>query len=729
MNYADPRSERLSTLYASSPQVKSHSGHELEEMFSDLAGAIRRHVPLVVSGVAAGLIIAGAYVAVRTPVYRATATLMIDPARPNVLASQQVTELPMVDSGFVDSATEIINADFIAQDVVSRLKLGNDETFARPSGVKALLARLVGGGDKSSDQREADAAAAAYLSSNLVAKRVGVSYVIEVTFVAQQPETAARIANAVVDSYIGTQAKARVDAALRASNWLSVRTDELRSKVAEADTAVQQYRSANNMEETEGKLPVEQQLSELTTKLSAARGQATEAHVIADQVASLIAQGNIDSAAIAAPADSSVRQARDKLIKLASRELSVVERVGKQHQLALDANRDTQAAKQELTREVSSYEASLQKSAQAADASVRELQDQINQISANKSQFEGKAIALRELQRNADSFRQLYETFMSRQKEVSQQQSFASQDIRVASEAKPPVRPANKPLSLIFASAMGLGLFAGLSGALLRDRLDRRARSLADIEEATERRVIATVSRINGASPLDLLRRVVTHPFDLFSENFRHMRIALLGDNKPGPTVIGMSSALPGEGTTTIVSNFGQYLATSGVKALVVDCNLRKPTLTKSLCPDAEAGLLDCLSGKRDWRELLQADSTTGFTLLPGATRSTDGNPAELLATVAFADLLHELGRSFDVILLDIASFNSLYDARAVAPHVDKFVEIVRWNETRRNDIQEALVTAPEVHDKLAGVVFNMVDLKQFRRFGKTRVADMGRTG
>lgn len=680
-----------------------------------MAAAIRRNIMMVVGGAVLGIMAAGIYTAVRQPVYRATATLLMDPARPNVLASQQVTELPMIDSGFIDSATEIINADFIAQDVVSRLELGKDPEFTKPSGLRSLLAGMTGSAT-SQDAREADAAAASFITRNLDARRVGVSYVIEIKFSATKPETAARIANAVVDSYISTQAKARLDAAARASDWLGLRTAELRSKVAEADTEVQRYRTANKLEESAGKLPIEQQLSELTTKLSAARGTAAEAHVLAQQVRTLKEQQNFDAAAIAAVPDSTVRKVREKLVELVGQEAAIVERVGKKHQLAINAARDTETARNELAREVSNYQVSLEKSAQAADAAVASLQDEIATISANKSQSEEKAIALRELERNAESFRQLYETFMSRQKEVSQQQSFIPQDVRVAAEATPPIRPANKPLSMIFAAAMGLGLMAGVSAAVMRDRLDRTVRTNADAEEATERRVLATFGKISAVNFASMLSYVVTNPFSKFAEGFRHMRYALASDSRRSHVVIGVVSANAGEGATTIASNFGQYLAAAGVSVLMIDCNLRKPTLTNALCSNAVAGLPDALRGRHNWRSLLQVDQSTGFTLLPGIMEQTEGNPAELLSSPALAELLQEAAREYEVVLLDVADFANLVDARVVAPHVDKFVEVIHWGVTRRSDIQQALATVPDVHEKLAGVVLNMVETKSPRQ-------------
>ncbi|MFN0194272.1 MAG: AAA family ATPase [Aestuariivirga sp.] len=739
MNIVDQHRDRTAVPLQMPLGRTADTGSELDQAFSDISGALRRRAGTMLAVMALCVLAGLAYAATRQATYRATSMLLVDPARPNVLASQQVTELPLVDSGVVDSAAELIRSDYVAQGVVTRLGLGQDEEFTRASTLRRFLQPVLSmaGLQRQRSAEETDRAAASALQRRLDVRRIGVSYVVQVNFTSHDPEKSARIANTFVDVFLDSQINAKLDATRRAAKWLEQRTEELRAKVFAADEAVQSYRVQNNLIESDGKLLMDQEVMELTSQLSAIRASATEARVKAEKIGTLIAQNDFNSAAIEAPGDSPISKLRDQWIEQSREEKEVAERLGKNHRLAVDARLEMQAIQGQLEEEILKYRDSLIKAAISSENGVTKLEEETTKLSSRQLDLKEKSIRLREFERNATSLRQLYETFLSRQTEVIQQESLPAEDARVVAPATRPAMPSNTPLTLVLAGALGVGLLGGAATALLRDRLDNTVRRIEEAETLTSRRVLAIFEKVRGrsAAPLKrrllsranssmgghlpphtgILRYVVEHPFSLFAEGFRHLRVALNPHSQGTWHVIGVITTLPGEGKTTIASNLGHYYSMTGAKTIVIDCDLRNPALSLQICPDEKRGVPDVLVGAVPWTELVKRDPVSKLSVLPGLTEIHVGNPAELLTLPSFGELITQVSQNYDTVIIDLAPLGSVFDARAVANWVDCFIYVIAWGETQRDAVERALANAPEVYEKVAGIIINRADGRQLK--------------
>jgi polysaccharide biosynthesis transport protein len=732
---------RFSSL---SPDLNRAPKNEIDVAIAELFQAIKNHPFTIILVLLSSLALALVYLTARQPIYQSTATLLIDPARPNILASQQVTELTTVDSGVVDSAVEIIGSDFIAQTVTKNLNLTSDPEFTEESGIRKLV-RPLQNMIKSSrplSPAQIEQSVSVAIQKQLDVRRIGLTYVVEVSAKSLDPEKSAKLANSFIDAYLENEIDVKLDMAKRASSWLDGRTNELRDRVVEADKAVQSYRTANDLVDTKATLPLDQQLAELTSKISQSRGKETTARVLADHIRTLIEQKDFDSAAIAAPPESSVRKIRNTVVELAGREKDLSARVGRQHRLTLDARADTEAARVQLRDEVLKYQASLSSEVQSANAEVTQLDAELKALTVGQLAVGNKSIQLRELERNADAARLLYETFLIRLKEIRQQETMPVQDARVIASAVPPLNPSNMSAVLILGCAMGIGLLGGVLMALLRDRFDPTIRSERDAEVATGLRVLATLDEITSAksrlktstanlkligraaqargaaksSVSQLLTYAIDAPFSSFAENLRHLRLVLNRHSGSGGKIVGVITASSGEGKTTVACNLAHLYAASGARTILVDCDLRNPKLSEQLCPSEKRGLPDVLLGDLAWRDAVKFDSETKLSLLTGTSLIAFGNPSELLTQPVFDELLEKISQSYDVVILDLAPIGPVTDALVVAHLVDFFVLVVASSQASKDGLRQILDHAPDIYEKTIGVVLNRVQYKGHRK-------------
>ena len=708
--------------------------NDVDVAISELWGALTNHLATIVLVVLLAMAGAFAYLSMRESIYQSTATLIIDPARPNILASQQITEMPVVDSAVVDSAVEIIKSDFVALDVAKRLKLASDPEFTRETGFRKLLQPLR---DlllprNAINAAQAERTAANSILRDLGVRRIGLTYVVQVTSQSLNPEKSALLANSFVDAYLDNQLSVKMDMTKRASSWLETRTEELRQKVIEADNAVQLYRSQSGLVETAGKLPLDQQLSELTSKLSAARSEETTSKVKAESIGTLLAQGDFASAALSAPPESRVSKLRDQLGELEGRENEIADRVGRQHRLTIEARNQTEAVRTELQKEVENYHDGLSNGAVSAAAQVAQLEAELKNMTSGQMELGEKSIRLRELERDSSSVRQLYETFLTRLKEIHQQETLAMQDARVIASATPATNPSNISGTLVLAGAIGIGLLLGMVAAMLKDRFDPLIRNEEEAEAATGRRVLAVLddmkqstrkkdvsglgSLLGGGSADQkktrpsvnrLMTYAVDQPFSPFAESLRQLRLALNHGSDRRGKVVGVVASLQGEGKSTVASNLAHQYAANGTRTILIDCDLRSPGLSEQLCPSEPYGLPDVLTGGVAWQSAARVDPATGLALLAGKSSVSGGNLSELLMLPTFEDLLEQLSQAYEVIILDFAPIGLVSDARAVARLVDMFVLVTSCGIAAKNDVSQILAHAPEIHEKVLGVVLN----------------------
>jgi polysaccharide biosynthesis transport protein len=350
--------------------------------------------------------------------------------------------------------------------------------------------------------------------------------------------------------------------------------------------------------------------------------------------------------------------------------------------------------------------------------------------STNKAQVE-----LRQLESTAKTYRTLYDTFQQRYMDSVQQQSLPMTEARVISRASPPSQKTSPKSLLILAGATFSGLVLGLGLAMLREISDQVFRTGKQVEAQLRTECLAIVPLIKQAkaapvsdnaaaasriiaSNAGLLRNVIDAPLSPFAESIRAVKVSIdVAAADRSAKVIGITSSHPNEGKSTISASLAQLTADGGARVILVDCDLRKPSLSRQLVPDATRGLIDVITNKASLDKVIWSDPSTRLSFLPAGVKSHLIHTSEILASNAMKDFFARLRESYEYVIVDLSPITPVVDVRSATHLVDTFLFVIQWGKTKIDVAEHALNTARGVYDNLLGVVLNKVDLKALNRY------------
>ena len=715
------------------------------ELLSSFVGFLRQQYLVIVFAVLVMLGLGGLYLFNAKPVYTATATLIID-SRKNQLFQQQsvLGDIP-IDSASVESQVQILKSETIADAVIKDLHLTDDPEFSGSGG--GLIGAVIGGvvnlfsASSPSSEFEIARRTVEAFGNRLTVRRVGLTYIIEISFNSFSAERAAQIANAVADSYVVDQLEAKYQATRRASFWLQDRIKELRDQASTAERAVVEFKTKNNIVESGGRLMNEQQLAELNSQMVTTRSQVSDAKARLDRIEAILKADSPDATVDATVTDTLnsavVTKLRSQYLELASRYADWSKRYGLDHQATISVLTQMKGIRasilDELKRLAESYKSDYTIATQR-EASIR----QELSTTVSESQVTNQAqVALRDLESSAQTYRALYDNFLQRYMESVQQQSFPITEARIITHASRPLRHSAPRSSIVLAICGISGLLLGLGLARLRDLADRVFRTSSQIEEILETDCLAVLPKIIrkkdapsiqpavDSPPRSILRNdglfwhVIDEPFSRFSESIRSLKVAAdLHNLNKHHKIIGFTSALPNEGKSTIAGSFAELLAKSGVRTLLVDCDLRNPSLTRALASGAKSGVLEYLGGNASLEDIIWTDHATNLNFLPAVVRTRFAHSSEIIGSDAMKEMFDSLLKTYDYIIVDLSPLAPVVDVRVTTKFIDSYVFVVEWERTNIEVVEHALNIAKGVKDQMLGVVLNKADINRIGRYG-----------
>ncbi|MGJ5206494.1 polysaccharide biosynthesis tyrosine autokinase [Bradyrhizobium sp. HKCCYLR20261] len=712
------------------------------EMLTSLSGFLRRQYQFILLVIAVSLCLGAGYFLATPSTYTATASLIID-SRKNQLFQQQsvLGDIP-IDSASVESQVQIIKSETIALAVIKDLRLTDDPEFAGAPGLIGTVTGWIGdmlGSDRSRSEFDRLRRTTESFANRLTVRRVGLTYIIEIGFRSLSPDRAAQIANAVADAYVVDQLDAKYKATKRATSWLQDRIKELREQASAAERTVVNFKAQNNIVESGGRLMNEQQLAELNSQLVVAKTQVSEAKARLDRIEAVLLADNPESTVDGTVADTLnsqvVSKLRSQYLDLATREADWSARYGRNHLAAVNLRNQMAGIRSsimdELRRLAESYKSDLEIATQRAASTEKQVEQA---VSASRVTNEAQ-VALRDLESKSQSYRALHDNFLQRYMESVQQQSFPITEARIITQASRPLKPSAPRLSIVLSIAGAAGLLFGFGLARLRDLSDRVFRTTDEVEAQLQANCLAILPRIEPQLSLPaptaprgprqvvpdggLYWHVVHNPFSGFTESVRAIKVAadIAARNGAG-RVIGFTSSLPNEGKSTVAAGFAEVLAQSGARTILIDGDLRNPSLTRGLMPEAEFGVLEVLSGKRDMAQVMWREPDIGLDMLPAVIPSRHAQTSEVLASAAMRNLIDDLRKRYDYVVVDLSPLAPVVDVRTTAGLIDSYVFVVEWGRTKIDVVQHAMNSARHLREQLLGVVLNKAELKQMSRYG-----------
>jgi capsular exopolysaccharide synthesis family protein len=324
-------------------------------------------------------------------------------------------------------------------------------------------------------------------------------------------------------------------------------------------------------------------------------------------------------------------------------------------------------------------------------------------------------VKLMELQREATTSKQLYESLLARYKQTSETQDLQLPDARIVEQADVPLNPSSPKRKQIVLLALLAGFGLGVLTALGLEFATPGVSHPDDVERSLDVAHIASVPELSvdgqGLDPLRSIRLVLAEPRGIFAESVRGIRRELDMRHRTAKSrVIMVASGLPGEGADVIASNLAHHYALTGQRVLLIDGDLRRAPLTRKLAPQRSLGLLDSLVRGQPIESAILHDTASGLYFLP-ATSPTPLETArpEMLTSRRMAEIFNGLTQQFDVIIVDSPPLLPVVDGRILADYADQIVFVTTWRRTPKQLAKRALQSLGFNHDKVAGVIMNRV--------------------
>jgi capsular exopolysaccharide synthesis family protein len=641
------------------------------------------------------------------PRYRAEAVLLLDQNQAKLFdVGPAMSAAVPASNTMLRSEIDILTSRAVLDRVVKKLDLVSDSAFNPKQGFFSKFNLFRFFQSKSSieatEQEEAEramTAAADTLQKKLDVSNDGQSFSIRVSFESSDPRRAAEIANTVADEYLVDQLEAKYEIISRANKWLSERLASLRKQVELAEKAVESYRQEANLIQIDGGTVATKQMQEINSQLISARATASQAEARLRNAQAMVRSGmGIEGSTdvLSAPL---IQRLREQEASVRRREAELATRYGERHPTMINVRAERRDIQRKIDEEIQKILKSLAGEVSIAHAREDQLQKDLSILETKAGKELKSSVQLRQLQREADANRALYENFLGRFKQTSEQQDMQLPDTRIIARADVPLSPSFPKAWLFIIVGAILGGVSGLLFAYVAEFLDQGFRTAPQLEESTGVPVIGQVPSLTTVSDRPPEDYVVDKPLSAYSEALRTVRTAIHFSNVDNPPKsVMVTSSGPGEGKTTFCLSLARSLATSGNKILLVDADLRRPRVARLLEIAANGkDLSSILTGRRKLEEVLRQD-----TLVPGL----DVIPA------------FELSGKYDLVIIDTPPILAVTDAAMVARVVDTSLFIVKWAATSRDTVTQAMHQLRGLRCRIAGTVLNQVNMNELASYG-----------
>ena len=657
------------------------------------------------------------------PKYTAEGLIVLDTREITIPELRTALGAQRVEPATVQTELQVLRSHNIAEQVVLELGLqdhpeiveelqGSQADWCDRLNVRSFLPVSVCGEPSGYDPAEPKVDPVRFtvevVRDNLSVYSDGESYALHVGYTSGDPRLSAQVVNTVMDTYVTNQIIAKQRESEGANQFLTERLAELQRAVEQADRRVNEFRNQNELVETrEGSL-IDQRLIEVNRQLSEARGQLAEAEARYNRAQESVRAGGAAGATSDVVASPRIQNLFELEATLLRRQAELSVDLGPRHPLRQSAEAELADVRNNINAEIERAVRALQSEVNVARSRVASLEGNLRELESSSSE-KGQAYAtLNQLQREADAARDLYRTFFERVQQTARPSGVDRADARVVSRAVPPLEPTSPRVKVLTALAVLAGLLLGGALALLLNRLDDRFRSLDDLSEATGLIPLGAVPAVPsyGKAENALLDHVSAYPNSAASETIRSIRVNFKHAVPKAAKSLLVTSALPNDGKTTFAVALGQIAARDGQKVLVIDCDLRKPSLSASFEHTSSRGLEDVLAQTTTWQDVIVRDEDSGLFCLPA--RGGSASPQQLLETYRFQTLLAEADRAFDLIIIDSPPVMLVSDAIVLSKLVDAIVLVVSWKQTPRRAVQETLKRL-QASGRQVGVVLSRI--------------------
>ncbi len=689
---------------------------------------LNRRKALIIGAGLLAVALTALIIAQATPMYKASSRIMLDTRTFKVMSTEAaLSGVDTLNLGAIQSELEVIQSEFLIGRVVDRLGLATNPEFngTKPpgfldsslapirelwhSGIASLLAPSQPRAPQSApapragridDSDPGRRAAIGTVASHLSVTLLGRTFVILITVESTDGTMSARIANAIAEVYLADQVDNKNEANRRATEWLEERLAELRRNLQVSEDAVATYRRDKGLAGSPEGVVSSQTLSDLNSRYINAKTRRIEkeSRLVALSKASLNPNELANITEVASNAGlSTLRQQEADLTRRIAEYQTVY---GPRHPKVIQAQAELASVRGRFLAATQSITLAIRAELDAAKSEEEELRAQVERSSVMvgaTSQYEAE---LKQLEREAQSNRALYESFLNRFKELREQQDIQRADARILAYAWPSSTPSSPNYKTGLFAAFLIGCLLGMAGAVAAEKLDRVFRSASQVEKATGVAVLGMVPLVKGSAGLraNIVTQVLDRTTSSAAEAMRAVFTAISLSNLDRPArVIAVTSSTPAEGKTTFAAALGGLLTKMNAsrRVLLVDLDLRQAKLAVALGLKDRGGTIDeYLMGTKTLDECIRRHDVSGVDYI--CARADTPNAPEILESHAMKAALATFADRYDLVILDSPPVMAVSDARIIAQLADYTIFIVHWAKTPRDAGEERGFRAAE---------------------------------
>ncbi|WP_142848522.1 polysaccharide biosynthesis tyrosine autokinase [Telmatospirillum sp. J64-1] len=676
-----------------------------------------------------------------TPRYEAE-TLIALKARPGpvqqVASTTPLPAMPLLDTASVRTEMDVLQSREVAAQVVDELNLVDDpefNPFLEETGEGMLAsaqARLERGvewmrvqwaeltGARLPQQASPRSDAARLKTIENVMERMRLksdteSFAIHLTFQSEDPEKAALIANTFADVYIRGQMDTKTAEFQQATNWISNQLQQIQSELNFATEDLAKFRQENRLSplDSDPSLLAAQQLVALNTELATLESERATAESQLQQLRRLLAAGGSAAQSEVAAASPFIGALRAQEAELLGEAAALSARYTDNHPALRSLRDQISRIRSDINAEVRNVISGLESRVAEARAREETLRTRMTDISNQANANSRELVGLQQREMDIENRNLMMQSFMARYNELVNRIQIEQPDARVVSRAEPPLDPAypQKPLFLAVAFTGSLGL--AMSLAFMFERFRPGYVSTQQIRQELALPTLGVIPEVRRlekrSTPSDQL---LGKPTSAYTEAVRAAQLAILNARQgPDSKAILVTSSLPGEGKSAFALSLGRSLAQHGFRTLLVDCDLRRPSLARLTKTRHAPGLVDFLREEVPMEEALRQDDKSGLHFIPAGSRCDD--PQRLLGSALAAHTFDAFKSKFDVVLIDSPPTMVASDSALLAKSSELALYVVEWDRTPRRAVQAGVEYLRSLGVNVAGVVFSKVDLEK----------------
>lgn len=663
------------------------------------------------------MILAFVWLMTVTPTYTVESRLLLSTRTGEVSSFDNGNTPTPPDAETVQSEIQLMTSRPLIARLIADLKLGNTPEF-NPALRSSLIGKLSGKLDSLPGVPDRDRMIDRVLSRINVYQK-GTSRVIAISATSVNAATAAAIANRLGELYIAQQIEQKNNLNSEATKWLAQQIDDLRDKVQISEAAVETFRSESGLFLTNGSTVPQQQLTDLNAQLSVAEADRAETEAKLENARSLAAEGSNVNSAAAVLQSPLIQSLRQQEVALRAEIAQMSETYLPSHPKMVSSEANLADLDRQIRKEVDKVIQGLANDARVADARVGSLRASLKRLQSRMGSLNQDEVQLRALERDASTNRSLLESFLKRFEEANAR---AEADARTANATLVSrAQILTEPTFPKQGEALTLSIFAGLFLALIvsvfAEVFSRGFRTAEQVERVTGTPFLGLIPelgrRVAGGPAAD----VQSDPLGIYAEAIRGLQgsvmLARIG-NRRARTVL-ITSSQKDEGKTATATSLARVLAMGGYRTLLLDADLRSPSVHVTLGMPEQPGLSDLLMGRAAFNQVIRQDfGSYAHIMQAGAPMP---NPTAALASSQMQWVLKALEQAYDYVIIDSPPVMAAADAKVLAKMADVTVLVTRWSVTSRRVVGRVLKMLSAASGKRVGILLTRVNLRRYRRY------------